>query len=87
MTPGQPGQGSPTGKGFGNGNLSLMDARGDPNADVVWRGLKGDWTRLKRDLDDKVLQGKGYSAPEEYRELVKRYFAARAKAKAAEEKD
>ena len=65
----------------------MMSAAGKADGDVKWQGMKDNWTRLKRDLDDKVLQGKGYSAPEEYRELVKRYFAARAKAQAADEKN
>ena len=82
MTPGQPGQGSPTGRGAGNGNLSLMEVTGKPGSKVKWVGMKDDWTRLRRNLDDKILQAKGHVAPREYRELVKRYFEARAKAKA-----
>ena len=89
MSPGQPGQGSPQGRGFGNGNLSKMEVTGKANTKVKWQGMKDDWTRLKKNLDDKILQAKGHVAPREYRDLIKRYFEARAKAqaKAAGEKD
>ena len=59
-----------------------MDASGKAGTKVKWQGMRGDWTRLRKNLEDKVLQAKGYVAPKEYRDLVKRYFAARAKAKA-----
>jgi len=38
-----------------------------------------DWARLPGKLRDEILQGAADDSPEEYRELVKRYFQELAK--------
>ncbi len=73
-----PGQSGGQGQGQGVGAMQASEGWRDPNVKVdkleAWRFKGGDWARFRGRLRNDVLEGASTDTPEEYRDLINRYF-------------